>query len=38
VGSALIVVDAPGFDRRPFILERHELHDVRTFVAQPAVE
>jgi len=36
-GSSLIVIHAPCFDLGPRVLERHELHDVQTFVSQPTL-
>ena len=38
VWPALIVVDAPGFDRRLRIRNRRELVDVQALVAEPPVE
>lgn len=38
MGLALNMVDALGFDLGPRLAEGHELHDVQTFVSQPAME
>ena len=38
VRSALIVVDAPGFDLRFRIFDRRELMDVQALVSEPSVK